>query len=55
MVKVKRVVWSEILRNGELMRLNVGVFSLDLTQMTMFVVMPSALVQYANLPFTQHW
>ncbi|PUA17552.1 MFS transporter [Glaciimonas sp. PCH181] len=55
MVKAKRVAWSEILRNGELMRLNVGVFSLHLTQMAMFVVMPSALVQYANLPVTQHW
>jgi predicted MFS family arabinose efflux permease len=55
MVKAKRVAWSEILRNGGLMRLNVGVFSLHLTQMAMFVVMPSALVQYANLPVTEHW
>jgi len=55
MVKAKRVAWSEILRNGELMRLNIGVFSLHLTQMAMFVVMPSALVQYANLPVTEHW
>lgn len=55
LVKVKQVAWSEILRNGELMRLNVGVFSLHLTQMAMFVVMPSALVQYADLPVTQHW
>ncbi|MGB7195137.1 MAG: MFS transporter [Collimonas pratensis] len=55
LVKARRVAWSEILRNGELMRLNYGVFALHMTQMAMFVVMPAALVKYANLPVAAHW
>lgn len=51
----KRVPFSEILRDRELMRLNFGVFALHLTQMSMFVVVPSALVQYAGLPVAAHW
>lgn len=54
LVKAKRVAWSEILSNGELMRLNYGVFALHMTQMAMFVVMPSALVKYADLPVASH-
>jgi len=45
----------EVLANGELMRLNYGVFALHLTQMAMFVVMPSALIRFGNLPLTEHW
>lgn len=45
----------EILANGELMRLNYGVFALHLTQMAMFVVMPSALIRFGNLPLAEHW
>ncbi len=37
------------------MRLNYGVFALHVTQMAMFVVVPSALVQYADLPIATHW
>ena len=55
LVKARRVAWSEILRNGELMRLNYGVFALHMTQMAMFVVMPAALVKYADLPLESHW
>ncbi|AIY39631.1 putative transport protein [Collimonas arenae] len=55
LVKARRVAWSEILRNSELMRLNYGVFALHMTQMAMFVVMPAALVKYAGLPITSHW
>jgi MFS family permease len=50
-----RVPFSAVLANGELMRLNYGVFTLHLTQMAMFVVVPSALVQYADLPVAAHW
>ncbi len=46
---------SVVLKNTELMRLNYGVFALHLTQMAMFVVVPAALVQYADLPVTAHW
>ena len=39
----------------ELMRLNFGVFALHLAQMAMFVVVPAALVQHADLPVASHW
>jgi predicted MFS family arabinose efflux permease len=44
-----------VLRDGELLRLNYGVFALHAAQMAMFVVVPSALVQYAGLPVADHW
>jgi len=44
-----------VLKNKELMRLNYGVFALHLTQVAMFVVVPSALVQYAGIPLASHW
>lgn len=49
------VALSTVLKNRELMRLNYGVFALHLTQMAMFVVVPAALVQYADLPVASHW
>jgi MFS family permease len=45
----------EILAHGELMRLNFGVFALHLTQMAMFVVVPSALIRFVQLPLAEHW
>lgn len=51
----QRVPFREVLNNAELMRLNFGVFALHLTQMAMFVVVPSALVRYADLPLGAHW
>jgi len=48
MVKARRVPLGEVLRHAELMRLNLGVFALHMTQMAMFVVLPGALVQYAG-------
>lgn len=54
-VVVERVPFSHVLSNGQLMRLNFGVFVLHMTQMAMFVVVPSALVQYAGLPVADHW
>lgn len=50
-----RVPFSAVLRNGELMRLNYGVFALHLMQMAMFVVVPPALVKYSGLPVAEHW
>jgi MFS family permease len=51
----KPVSFSEVLKDTELMRLNFGVFALHMTQMAMFVVVPSALVRYAGLPVAAHW
>jgi predicted MFS family arabinose efflux permease len=50
-----RVRFAEVLKNRELMRLNYGVFALHLTQMAMFVVVPTALVESMNLPVSAHW
>jgi MFS family permease len=55
MVALPKVRFSTILRDKELMRLNYGVFVLHLTQMAMFVVVPSALVQFAGIPVPDHW
>ncbi len=54
-VKAQRIALPEVLKNPELMRLNVGVFVLHLTQVAIFVVVPAALVQALDLPVTQHW
>ncbi|HEV7855900.1 MAG TPA: MFS transporter [Herminiimonas sp.] len=50
-----RVTIREVLANGELMRLNYGVFALHMTQMAMFVVMPAALIRLGNIPLAEHW
>ena len=55
LLPVLKVPFIDILRNPELMRLNLGVFVLHLSQVAMFVVVPSALLQYAHLPLDQHW
>jgi MFS family permease len=54
-VAAEHVPISAVLTNLELLRLNFGVFALHMTQMAMFVVVPSALVQYADLPVEAHW
>jgi MFS family permease len=54
-VVTERVPFRAILNNGELMRLNFGVFALHVTQMAMFVVVPSVLVESAGLPIAAHW
>ncbi|MFZ6845626.1 MFS transporter [Undibacterium sp. RuTC16W] len=51
----EKVAFSAVLKNPELMRLNYGVFVLHLTQVAMFVVVPSALIQYADMPLASHW
>jgi hypothetical protein len=44
-----------VLRHAELLRLNFGVFTLHLTQVAMFMVVPAALVQLAGIPLGEHW
>lgn len=51
----EKIPLSVVLKNPELMRLNLGVFVLHLSQVAMFVVVPSALVQYAEIPLASHW
>ena len=45
----------DVLRDGQLMRLNFGVFALHLIQTTMWVMVPSALVAGGGLPMPEHW
>lgn len=54
-LNLDRVPMSEVLANGELLRLNFGVFALHVTQMAMFVVVPSVLVEYAGMAVPEHW
>ncbi|ODS90280.1 MAG: hypothetical protein ABS45_16360 [Comamonas sp. SCN 65-56] len=46
--------YSEVLRHGDLMRVNFGVCALHTVQMAMWVSVPAMLVQ-AGLPKAQHW
>jgi MFS family permease len=45
----------ETLRNPEQLRLNLGIFSLHVVQMALFVVIPAAFVRYGGLAVTEHW
>ncbi len=45
---------KNVLKEGQLMRLNAGVFSLHLMQTAMWVLVPAALVQ-DGLPLAEHW
>lgn len=45
----------DILLDGQLMRLNFGVFALHLIQTTMWVMVPAALVAQGGLPLIEHW
>ena len=46
--------FAEVLGNGQLMRLNFGVFALHLMQTAMWVLVPAGLVA-AGLPMPEHW
>ena len=46
---------GRVLRDGELLRLNFGIFTLHAVQMSIFVVVPAALVHYGGLPLVEHW
>ena len=46
---------SDVLRDGQLLRLNFGIFALHAAQMAMFTVIPFALKETGNLPESQHW
>jgi MFS family permease len=52
---IKRIALPEVLKNPDLMRLNVGVFVLHLTQVAIFIVVPAALVEALQLPVASHW
>ena len=49
------VRFKEVLFDPQLMRLNLGIFTLHLIQMAMFVVVPGLLVATGGLALNQHW
>lgn len=44
-----------VLGDVNLLRLNMGIFVLHMVQMSMFVVVPHALVNFGGLPAASHW
>ena len=46
---------GDVLRDGQLLRLNFGIFALHAAQMAMFVVIPFALRETGGMPEAQHW
>jgi MFS family permease len=52
---LERTRFRAVALDGDLVRLNVGIFSLHMVQMAMFVVLPAWLVERAQLPLADHW
>jgi MFS family permease len=44
-----------VVRDPDLLRLNLGIFTLHMIQMAMFVVLPHALVDHGHLAAADHW
>ena len=44
-----------VIRDPDLLRLNLGIFTLHMIQMAMFVVLPHALVDHPHLAVPDHW
>ncbi len=51
----KLAQFARTLKNGHLLRLDIGIFCLHLVLTAMFVVLPGAMVENAGLPVNQHW
>lgn len=46
---------AQVFFDKDLLRLNLGIFTLHLIQMAMFVVLPHALIDFGGLPAAAHW
>ncbi len=46
---------KDVLQNGQLLRLNYGIFALHAAQMAMFIVVPFAILKTSHLTVNQHW
>ena len=53
-VQVQQISLKEVFFRPELMRLNLGVFVLNATQVAMFLVLPGLLIKM-GLPLASHW
>lgn len=49
-----RLPWAELLGQGQLQRLNLGIFTMMAIQTSLFVAIPQALVAL-DLPLSDHW
>ena len=47
--------FADVLKNTDLLRLNLGIFSLHAVQMAIFVVVPIAMVSAGGIPVDEHW
>ena len=47
--------FRDVLLDTRLLRLNLGIFTLHMVQMAMFVVVPGLLIRYGDLPLAAHW
>ncbi|MBI3896756.1 MAG: MFS transporter [Gammaproteobacteria bacterium] len=47
--------FARVLRDPQLLRLNVGIFVVHMTIPALFVVLPHILVDYVGLPAVDHW
>lgn len=50
-----KVPFREVLTNAQLLRLNLGIFTLHMSQMMIFMVVPSLLVSTGGLAVAEHW
>ena len=50
-----RVPLRDVLANTQLLRLNLGIFILHMSQMMIFVVVPGLLITTGDLPLAAHW
>jgi predicted MFS family arabinose efflux permease len=50
-----RAHWLEVVRDPQLLRLNVGIFVLHAVQMATFIVVPVLLVERGGLELARHW
>jgi predicted MFS family arabinose efflux permease len=46
---------KDVLKNGQLLRLNYGIFALHAAQMAMFIVVPFAIQKTSSLDVNHHW
>lgn len=53
--QVKLASLGDVASNVELLRLNFGIFTLHMAQMSLFLVVPIALVEHARMPVADHW
>ena len=53
--QVKSGMLGEVLRNPDLLRLNFGIFTLHMAQMSLFLVVPRALVDESGIAVGDHW